>query len=160
MGNIFSERQCQQPLITDPTITFRYVSNDKIFLQIYRETNFSKRNKYNDYYIYYENVIDRTQLNLTIWTPTNDSIDELIAYIKMIFNSITGQQGYCREATNIMLCSNFGYPDTTFQLSDDGVIFAEFTRLLNFVTQIDVTKPKVARLIKAENADNLGGRIF
>lgn len=132
MGNIFTKTQEQM----NPYIHFKYESEDKPFLKIFCNKQIGRKK---ELYIFYQDEIDPHKHNMTIWVLDNEIIDDFILYIKMIVNRINYAQ---KNMINkqIILGSNIGYTDTTFEFNDETGIFTTFTNLMSYITKIEVAK--------------------
>ena len=67
---------------------------------------------------------------------------DLTEYIKMNMNRIiVAEQSNekIKQDTPIILRSNIGYPDTIFKIDDQDSLLVTMTKLLKYMTQIEVT---------------------
>lgn len=121
----------------DPFISFQYVSDDKPFLKIFCNKPIGKKK---ELYIFYEDEIHPEKRNMTIWI-FDEPMDDFIEYIKMIVNRINySQKNVQKNVQQIMLGSNIGYPETTFELNDEKGIFEACKELLKYISKIEVAK--------------------
>jgi hypothetical protein len=126
-----------------PFINFRYKLGNKIFLTVYK----IKSPYQEKYLIKYEK---NNKLNEVIWTTHRNTLADFIKYLKLLYRNITLFQkdinllnvpDYNLEvAQYIIIGSNIGFPDTTFESNNEKLLFQTIGELLSFLIQVDIEK--------------------
>ena len=137
MGNITCTPGKQITKKINPYICCQFTGDDeKAFITIY---SYSSRN-------IFLLCIRRDDPNKTnqeiIWLNRDLISTDLTEYIKMNMNRITvAEQSNekIKQDTPIILRSNIGYPDTIFKIDDQDSLLVTMTKLLKYMTQIEVT---------------------
>lgn len=126
-----------------PFINFRYKLGNKIFLTVYK----IKSPYQEKYLIQYEK---NNKLNEVIWTTRRNTPADFIKYLKLLYRNIILFQkdinllnvpDYNLEvAQYIIIGSNIGFPDTTFESNNENLLFQTIGELLSFLIQVDIEK--------------------